>query len=75
MKNIDARSLSASAHHWARKLQALGHTVRLMAPQFVKPHVKIFKIDAADDLLRVAHTRVPEGLRFEGVLISWIGAV
>ena len=27
----------ASAHHWARKLQALGHTVRLMAPQFVKP--------------------------------------
>ena len=25
----------ASAHHWARKLQALGHTVRLMAPQFV----------------------------------------
>jgi hypothetical protein len=26
-----------SAHHWARKLQALGHTVKLMAPQFVKP--------------------------------------
>ena len=25
------------AHHWARKLQALGDTVRLMAPQFVKP--------------------------------------
>lgn len=29
-----------SAHHWARKLQAMGHTVRLMAPQFVKPYVK-----------------------------------
>jgi len=28
------------AHHWARQLQALGHTVRLMAPQFVKPYVK-----------------------------------
>lgn len=27
----------SSAHHWARKLQAMGHTVRLMAPQFVKP--------------------------------------
>ncbi len=26
-----------SAHHWARKLQELEHTVRLMAPQFVKP--------------------------------------
>jgi len=38
----------ASAHHWARKLQALGHTVRLMAPQFVKPHVKSNKNDAAD---------------------------
>jgi transposase len=38
----------ASAHHWARKLQALGHTVRLMAPQFVKPYVKSNKNDAAD---------------------------
>ena len=37
-----------SAHHWARKLQALGHTVHLMAPQFVKPYVKTNKNDAAD---------------------------
>lgn len=37
----------ASAHHWARKLQALGHTVPLMAPQFVKPYVKSNKNDAA----------------------------
>lgn len=37
-----------SAHHWARKLQAMGHTVRLMAPQFVKPYVKTNKNDAAD---------------------------
>lgn len=37
-----------SAHHWARKLQALGHTVKLMAPQFVKPYVKANKHDAAD---------------------------
>lgn len=36
------------AHFWARKLQALGHTVRLMAPQFVKPYVKSQKNDAAD---------------------------
>src|SRR4051812_7403120 len=27
----------ASAHHWGRVLQRHGHTVRLMAPQFVKP--------------------------------------
>lgn len=37
-----------SAHHWARKLQGLGHTVKLMAPQFVKPYVKTNKNDAAD---------------------------
>jgi transposase len=37
-----------SAHHWARRLQALGHTVKLMAPQFVKPYVKTNKNDAAD---------------------------
>jgi transposase len=36
------------AHHWARRLQAQGHTVRLMAPQFVKPYVKTNKNDAAD---------------------------
>ncbi|WP_112484762.1 IS110-like element ISCARN36 family transposase [Thiomonas sp. X19] len=37
-----------SAHHWARQLRALGHEVRLMAPQFVKPYVKTNKNDAAD---------------------------
>lgn len=37
-----------SAHHWGRKLQAMGHTVRLMAPQFVKPYVKSNKNDVAD---------------------------
>jgi transposase len=36
------------AHHWARRLQAQGHTVRLMAPQFVKPYGKTNKNDAAD---------------------------
>jgi transposase len=37
-----------SAHYWARKLAAMGHTVKLMAPQFVKPYVKTNKNDAAD---------------------------
>ena len=36
------------AHYWARKLAALGHTVRLMAPQFVKPYVKTNKSDRND---------------------------
>jgi transposase len=37
-----------SAHYWARKLGEMGHTVRLMAPQFVKPYVKTNKSDVAD---------------------------
>ncbi len=37
-----------SAHHWARKLEGYGHTIRLMAPQFVKPYVKTNKNDMAD---------------------------
>jgi transposase len=37
-----------SSHYWARKLAALGHTVRLMAPQFVKPYVKTNKSDRND---------------------------
>lgn len=37
-----------SAHHWARKLEKLGHAVKLIAPQFVKPYVKTNKNDAAD---------------------------
>jgi transposase len=38
----------ASAHHWARRLSGLGHTVKLIAPQFVKPYVKTNKNDARD---------------------------
>jgi transposase len=37
-----------SAHYWARQLTKLGHTVKLMAPQFVKPYVKTNKNDARD---------------------------
>ena len=39
---------SGSAHYWARKLQALGHNVQLIPPQYVKPFVKRNKNDAAD---------------------------
>lgn len=36
------------AHHWARLLQVKGYTVKLIAPQFVKPYVKSNKNDAND---------------------------
>src|SRR5437588_10657558 len=38
----------ASAHHWARELQVLGHTAKLMPPAYVKPYVKRHKNDAID---------------------------
>src|SRR5438046_10636949 len=38
----------ASSHYWSRELQALGHTVRLMPPAYVKPVVKRQKNDSAD---------------------------
>src|SRR5215831_14880680 len=38
----------ATSHHWSRELQALGHTVRLMPPAYVKPYVKRHKNDATD---------------------------
>ena len=38
----------ASAHHWSRELKALGHTVRLIPPAYVKPDVKRQKNDATD---------------------------
>jgi transposase len=38
----------ASSHHWARELVALGHQVKLMPAQYVKPYVKRGKNDAAD---------------------------
>src|ERR1700735_2443168 len=37
-----------TAHHWSRKLQTLGHTVKLMPPSYVKAYVKRGKNDAND---------------------------
>jgi transposase len=37
-----------SAHHWARELAGLGHTVKLMPPSYVKAYLKRSKNDAND---------------------------
>jgi len=60
----------ATSHHWSRELKALGHTVRLMPPAYVKPYVKRQKNDAADAEaiceavtranMRFVETRTPE---------------
>ena len=38
----------ATSHYWARELEKLGHSVRMMPPAYVKPYVKRNKNDAAD---------------------------
>jgi len=38
----------AGSHDWGRRLQEMGHDVRLMTPSYVKPYVKRGKTDAAD---------------------------
>lgn len=51
------------SHHWSRVVEGLGHTVKLMAPQLVKPYVKRGKNDAADaEALCEAMSR--PGMRF-----------
>src|SRR6516164_2343097 len=37
-----------AAHHWSRTLSAMGHEVKIIAPQFVRPYVKRGKNDAVD---------------------------
>src|SRR4030095_13006922 len=43
-----AMEACGSAHYWGREIAKLGHTVRLIAPKYVKPFVKRQKNDAAD---------------------------
>ena len=45
---IIAMEACGSAHYWGRKLKSLGHEVRLIAAQFVRPFVKSNKTDSAD---------------------------
>lgn len=43
-----AMEACGGAHYWARKFQSYGHTVKLIAPQYVKPYVKTNKNDYND---------------------------
>jgi len=47
-RSIVAMEACGSAHYWARELMTLGHEVRLISAQFVKPFLKGNKTDAAD---------------------------
>lgn len=51
------------SHYWAREFQAMGHQVKLMSPQFVRPYVKSNKNDWAD-AAAIAEAVTRPGMRF-----------
>jgi len=58
------------AHYWARKFKIYGHTVKLMAPQYVKPYVKTNKNDYNDaEGINEAVNR--PSMRFVGIKACW----
>jgi len=54
------------AHYWARKFKELGHEVKMMAPQFVKPYVKSNKNDS-NDAQAIAEAVTRPSMRFVSV--------
>ncbi|MEY2341306.1 IS110 family transposase [Acidithiobacillus sp. IBUN Pt1247-S3] len=63
---VIAMEACGTSHYWARELRKLGHEVRLMAPQFVRPFVKTNKNDAADAAAIWEAVQRP-GMRFVAV--------
>ena len=55
-----------SAHHWARELQVLGHTIRLLHAKIVRPFVSGNKTDATDARAIWLAVQQP-GVKFVGI--------
>jgi transposase len=51
------------AHYWARLFESMGHTVKMMSPQFVKPYIKSNKNDA-NDAAGIAEAVTRPNMRF-----------
>ena len=60
---VVAMEACGGSHHWARKLTALGHEVRLIPPQYVKPYVKRGKNDR-NDAEAICEAAGRPGMRF-----------
>ena len=54
------------AHYWARTFEQMGHTVKIMAPKFVKPYIKSNKNDA-NDAAGIAEAVTRPDMRFVAV--------
>ncbi len=61
-----AMETCGGAHYWGRVAQAVGHQVRLIPPQYVKPYVKRHKSDAID-AAAIAEAATRPGMSFVAV--------
>ena len=62
-----------SAHYWSRKLEVLGHTVRLMPPSYVKAYLKRSKIDANDAAAICEAVTRPDAVRINKIRTTAVG--
>ena len=62
-----------SAHYWARKFIQMGHTVKLMSPQYVKPYVKTNKNDRNDAEARKCNIYGSVAKNITGVRRAYFG--
>ncbi len=62
-----------SSHYWSRELTKLGHTVRLMSPQHVKPYIKGNKNDA-NDAAGICEAVTRPSMRFVGAKTRYTDA-
>jgi transposase len=63
---VVAMEACAGAHYWGRELEKLGHTAKLIPPQYVKPYVKGNKNDY-NDARAIAEAATRPGMRFVGI--------
>lgn len=69
-KSLVGMEACGGAHYWARKFRQLGHDVRLMAPQYVRPYAKGQKNDMAD-AAAIAEAVTRPHMRFVGIKEIW----
>lgn len=56
-----------SAHYWARKFTAMGHTVKIMSPQYVKPYIKSNNKTDEKDAEGIAEAVTRPGMKFVAI--------
>lgn len=65
-----AMEACGGAHYWGREIKKMGHEVRIISPQFVKPYVKSNKNDQSD-AEAIVEAALRPGIRFVSLKQEW----